>query len=435
LQIDTKESVLEISFSTNHLHIDYDLIVIGAGPSGMIAAIIARRRGKKVLLLEKLPKIGTKLKATGGGRCNLSNTLISDDFIQAFGKTGRFMQTAIEKFDHTALRDFFAKIGVETDVLDGFHIFPVGHNSQTVLLALSKHMHEIGVTIACDQKVTKIKKVNGIFYLETEATKSHKKKNIYTAKSVLLSTGGKGYPRLGAEGDGYELARSLGHDYSSIFPAMMPLKVKESWVEKCRADTTANAHIIVDIKKYRKLQAIGDLIFTKNGIRGPVVLDFSREITPLLKKEIEVPILINMTKGMNEEQIRTKIKDKLSETKPYSTLQLLETFLPSSISEVLCELAEADTEIRFGKQKGITRDKLIKLLAWTPLTIIGHDGFDKAMITRGGIRLKEIDSKTMQSKLVDGLYFCGEIVDLDGPCGGYNLQWAFSSGYLAGVSI
>ncbi len=411
----------------------YDLIVIGAGAAGMMAAITAGRRGKRVLLLEKLPRIGAKLKATGGGRCNLSNTLSNEAFTQAFGREGRFMQHAIDAFDHHALRVFFAEIGVETDAPDGFRIFPVGHNSQTILDALSTEMERVGVKVQCRQRVKEIKKDHNQFIVGC-VTRTNTP-TTYTSHSLILATGGKGYPQLGAEGDGYDLAAAFGHTSTSIFPAMMPLKVTEDWVDTCRADTIANARIIVDIKKHKKLQAKGDLIFTKQGIRGPVVLDFSREITPLLAKEKQVPILINMTKGMDEEAIRQHIKQKQSDKHHYSTLQLLETLLPSSLAGVLCDLAEASPEIGFSKQKGATRERLIQLLAWTPLTVTGHDGFDKAMITRGGIKLGEIDPHTMESKLIEGLYFCGEVVNLDGPCGGYNLQWAFSSGFVAGSSI
>jgi predicted Rossmann fold flavoprotein len=241
-----------------------------------------------------------------------------------------------------------------------------------------------------------------------------------------------GYPVLGAEGDGYPMAESVGHKVTDLYPAMMPLKVKETWVENCRADTIAKVGMHVDMKKYKKLSAIGDLIFTKGGIRGPVVLDFSREITPLLSKFDEVPILANLTKGMNEEQIRDHFKKELLKDPHRNTLQLLQTLLPASVSIELCKLAEVDPAQALAKQAGVARDKLIKLLAWTPLTINGHDGFKMAMITRGGIHLKEIDPYTMQSKKINGLYFCGEVMNLDGPCGGYNLQWSFSSGYLAG---
>jgi len=188
----------------------------------------------------------------------------------------------------------------------------------------------------------------------------------------------------------------------------------------------------VDMKKYKKLQAKGDLIFTKGGIRGPVVLDFSREITPLLSKFNEVPLLANFTKGMNEEQIREHFKDLLALNPHQTVLELVTSLLPESLSLELCRSAEADPTIGLNKLSGTARDKLIKLLAWTPLTVNGHDGFKMAMITRGGISLKEIDPYTMQSKKIKGLYFCGEVMNLDGPCGGYNLQWSFASGYLAG---
>jgi len=188
------------------------------------------------------------------------------------------------------------------------------------------------------------------------------------------------------------------------------------------------------MKKYKKLKAQGDLIFTKSGIRGPVVLDFSREITPLLSKYDEVPVLMNLTKGMNEEQIRNHLKAEIAKDPHRTTLTLLTTLLPESVSRELCKLAGADLTVSFGKQNGKVRDTLIKLLAGTPLTVNGHDGFKMAMITRGGVSLKEIDPATMQSRKMEGVYFCGEVVNLDGPCGGYNLQWSFSSGYLAGLS-
>ncbi|NKQ41432.1 MAG: NAD(P)/FAD-dependent oxidoreductase [Sulfurovum sp.] len=405
----------------------YDLVIIGAGAAGMMAAIAAAEGGIKVLILEKLPKIATKLKATGGGKCNISNTLANEAFMEAFGREGRFMQYALESLDQQALRDFFATLGIETDVLDGLRIFPVGHQSQSIIGALANEISRLGVVIHCNSKIMKTVYTDKNFNVYTN-------KEVYQTPKLIIATGGKGYPQLGAEGDGYKLAASLGHSFHMPHPAMMPLKVAEQWVNHCCADTIAKARIIVDIKKYKNYRAVGDLIFTKGGIRGPVVLDFSREITPLLAKLKEVPILINITKGMSEEEIRTHIKSKLSDSKHYNTLQLVETLLPSSISQVICTMANINPALGFAKQSGVSRAKLIKLLAWTPLTIIGHDGFDKAMITRGGIKLKEINSRTMESKLVEGLYFCGEVVDLDGPCGGYNLQWAFSSGYLAGSS-
>jgi len=405
---------------------NHDIIVLGAGAAGMMAAITAARAGKSVLLLEKLSKIGAKLKATGGGRCNLTNTLSNEEFMACFGREGRFMTPALEAFDHKDLITFFKEIGVESHAPDGFRVFPITHSSSTIINALQKEMQNLGVKVLCSQKVETLEhdgvKVTGV----------HTQTDTFKGENIVIATGGLGYPLLGAEGDGYPLAESIGHKITDLYPAMMPLKTKEKWGANCRADTIAKVELRVDMKKYKKLHATGDLIFTKEGIRGPVVLDFSREITPLLSKFDEVSLLINLTKGMNEEQIRSHFKKEIEKDPHRTTVQLMQTLLPESVSLELCKMAEADPTLGFNKLSGQSRDRLIKLLAWTPLTINGHDGFKMAMITRGGISLKEIDPNTMQSKKIDGLYFCGEVMNLDGPCGGYNLQWSFASGYLAG---
>lgn len=405
---------------------NYNLIIIGAGAAGMMAAITAARNNQNVLLLEKLPNIGAKLKATGGGRCNLTNTLSNEAFMDRFGREGRFMTPALDALNHYALQKFFNEIGVETHAPDGFRIFPVGHNAGTIIKALEREMKRLNIEILCSQKVVQLTD-NG-----STITGVLTQTNTYFSKNVIIASGGMGYPALGAEGDGYPLAQSVGHKVTELYPAMMPLKTKESWGANCRADTIAKVELRVDIKKYKKLHAKGDLIFTKNGIRGPVVLDFSREITPLLSKFNEVPILINMTKGMNEEQIRQHFKEELLKTPNHTLSSLVQTLLPKSVTIELCKLVDADPTITLGKLSGVVRDKLIKLLVWTPLTINGHDGFKMAMITRGGVSLKEINPNTMQSRKIEGLYFCGEVMNLDGPCGGYNLQWSFASGYLAG---
>jgi len=404
----------------------YDLIIIGAGASGMMAAIVAARTQKKVLLLEKLSNIGAKLKATGGGRCNLTNTLDNETFMKHFGREGRFMSPALERLDHQALIAFFQELGVESHAPDGFRVFPVTHHASTILHAMEAEMTRLNVEVRCSQKVL------SLLHNETTLYGVKTAEHCYYAKRVILATGGKGYPVLGAEGDGYRLAKSVGHTVTEIYPAMMPLKTKETWVAHCTADTIAKVTMRVDLKKYKKLKAQGDLIFTKNGIRGPVVLDFSREITPLLKEHTEVPILLNFTKGMNEEQIRLHFKKELAKNPHRDILSLLSTLLPLSLSRVLCILADAKMTVSFTKQKGQVRDRLIQLLAWTPLTINGHDGFKMAMITRGGVSLKEVNPSSLESKKVKGLYFCGEVLNLDGPCGGYNLQWSFASGFLAG---
>ena len=404
----------------------YDVIIIGSGGAGMIAAITAKKQGKSVLLLEKLPSLGAKLKATGGGKCNLTNTLSSEDFMNSFGKNGRFMTTAIDMLNKDDLREFFLSIGVQTDTKDGFRIFPVTHNSSTIIKALEAELNRLEIEVLCDTKVERLL-FNGVNITGVETSNEQ-----FDASNVIVATGGLGFPMLGANGDGYEFAKELGHKVTDLYPAMLPIYVKETWVANCTADTIAKAIIKVDLKKAKKLKAIGDLIFTSKGLRGPVILDFSREITPLLEKYEEVPLLINMVKGKNEDEVLQHIKKQSSLNPEANVLEVISTLLPLSVSKELCLISNAQLDKKFKDQNGQVRNDLVKIVVNTPFTVTESIGFKKAMITRGGVTLKEIDSKTMQSKLVKGLYFCGEVMDLDGPCGGYNLQWSFSSGNLAG---
>ena len=403
----------------------FDVIVIGAGPAGIMASISAAKNKKRVLLLEKLPKIAAKLKATGGGKCNLTNTLSSSEFMEKFGKNGRFMSHALEAFTAKDLRDFFSSIGVQSHAPDGFRVFPITHSSTIILQALDDELENQGIKIECNVNIKEIKK-DEIFTVIGE-------EKIYQSKNIIIATGGLGYPTLGATGDGYGYAKDFGHEITSLHPAMMPLFTKEKNFASCKADTIAKAILKVDLPKYKKLKLTGDLIFTNNGIRGPVVLDFARELTPILAKHNEVPLLISFLKGMNEEQIYKHIKDEITKNPTNTILENLNTLLAKSVANEICNICDINPNEKFKNIDGIKREKLIKTLAWTPLTVIGHEGFKNAMITRGGVELKQIDSKTMQSRLIEGLFFCGEVVNIDGPCGGYNLQWSFSSGFLAGM--
>ncbi|RUM61253.1 MAG: NAD(P)/FAD-dependent oxidoreductase [Sulfurimonas sp.] len=406
----------------------YDLIVIGSGAAGMMAAITAARRQKRVLLLEKLPVLGAKLKATGGGRCNVTNTLPKDRFMECFGRQGRFMSESLQALDHHALVEFFRTLGVECHAPDGYRVFPVSHNALSILNALEAELHRLNVDIRCSERVESWLYRKGVLY-GVMTTQQHQ----YEGTHVIVATGGLGYPRLGAEGDGYVLAQSIGHTVTALHPAMIPLYTKEPWVKRCRADTIAKAELRISLPKAKKLRAVGDLIFTTQGIRGPVVLDFAREITPLLERYGEVPLHINVVQGMNEAQILEKIHKALAEDPHQRTRELLSVLIPDALSRELCAMASLDPERHWNKQPGGARHALLNLLVKMPLTVVGHGGFNMAMITRGGVTLKEVDPRTMRSRLIDNLYFCGEVLDLDGPCGGYNLQWSFSSGYLAGM--
>ena len=406
----------------------FDVVVIGSGAAGIMSSIKAASDKKSVLLLEKMPKIGLKLKATGGGRCNITNKLGLEDFINSFGRQGRFMRDALSEFYHDDLIRFLSDIGLQTHAPDGFRVFPLSHDSKSVLDVLKAKMAELKIDTKCEQNVQKIEKSSELFTVSTNTDK-------FKSKHVIIATGGLGYSTLGASGDGYKFAKSLGHHVTDLHAAMIPLHVEQKWVKNCRADTIAKATLKINLPKMQRIHKIGDLIFTKNGIRGPVVLDFATEVTPLLDRYKKVPLLANFTKGMNENQIQIFLRQEAKNDSRKKIVEIVQKLLPLSLSQEICNLADVDCTLTYSKIPGFKKEKLIKLLAWTPLDVIGHDGFEKAMITKGGVSLKEINPKNMQSKIVQGLYFCGEIVDLDGPCGGYNLQWSFSSGYLAGCLL
>ena len=403
-----------------------DLIVIGGGPAGLMAAITAGRRGHRVCLLEKLPQVGAKLKATGGGRCNLTNTLEPEEFMARFGREGRFMTPALRAFNHHALREFFTGIGVATHAPDGRRVFPIDHRSTTVVAALEAELKKLGTRILTSCRVEALSlegsQVTGVKTVD----------QVIAGRQIVLATGGLGYPALGADGDGYAIARAAGHTVTDLFPAMLPLRTRETWVRNCRADTIGKAELRIDLPKIRKRRAIGDLIFTADGIRGPVVLDVAREITPLLAACGEVPLLLNFVGGLNEEEVRARVQGEAVRRPEASTREVVGTLVPDSLALELCRLVDVDPSQAICRLSGERRARLLKILASTPLTVIGHEGFSAAMITRGGVSLKEVHPETLESRLLKGLYFCGEILDLDGPCGGFNLQWSFSSGFLAG---
>ncbi len=406
----------------------FDIVICGAGPAGMLAAIAAARSGRQVLLLEKMSRPGTKLLATGGGRCNLASNLNNDEIIKRFGREGRFMIPALKNFDVEALKKFFEEIGVKCHAADGMRIFPADHNATTVTDALQRELQHLKVELRCSQKVTGIIiKDSGIVGLEVNGSR-------LSSNRLILATGGKGYPALGSDGEVFDMVSRAGHSVTPLFPAMLPLKIKESWVKNCRADTIGKATIRINLPEAAKLQARGDLIFTADGIRGPVILDFAREITPLLEKYGEVPLLVNLTRGMNEEELRQRLEMEQRKVQLQNAASTLATFIPSPLAVELCLLVGIEPQEPLKKQPAAKRDALLKVLTWTPLTVTGHDGWNSAMVTRGGVSLKEVRPETLASRLIQGLFFCGEMLNLDGPCGGFNLHWCFASGMLAGSS-
>ena len=397
-----------------------DVLVIGAGPAGFMAAISAARSGACVLLLEQMPKPGLKLLATGGGRCNITNTLPPDQFMDAFGRSGRFMQPALHLLDSERLRAFLAEHGVPTSSPDGLHVYPTSNKSSDVLNALLKACDMAGVERRTNCAVRSlIIKDGSISGVETADA-------IINAGTVIMACGGRSYPELGATGTGCELARAVGHKIIDPLPILVSLHTREPWPRDCTGISLPNVRAWIDLPRQSKSGCTGDLLFTHRGVSGPVILDLSREVVPLLKKQAQVPIRIALKSNIRVERWRAGDGSRV-------VRKLLNEQLPASLADTLLTIAGIPKHTGAANLKREQEEALSELLHALPLTITSAGGFDEAIVTRGGVSLREVDPKTLESRLIKNLFFAGEILDLDGPCGGFNLQWAFSSGALAGT--
>jgi predicted Rossmann fold flavoprotein len=340
-----------------------------------------------------------------------------------FGRDGRFMAPALTRLDATGLREFLAELGVATHAPDGQRVFPVTHQSTTVHAALLAEMERLGVELRLGTAATGLDIACG--RVQGVATTA----GYLPAAHVVFATGGRGYPALGGSEAGYELLRQAGHRITETFPAMVPLRTLEDWPARCRADTVPRATLEIRQRGRRGIRATGDLIFTENGLAGPLVLDVSREITPLLARQGQLPAVLHLTEADEDAW------DERLEAAPAGAalVQQLRNWLPESLADICCELAGIGPT-RPAPLGGRNRRRLAAILARTPVTLVGSDGWDKAMVTRGGVALRDVDPDTLASRLVPNLFLAGEVLDLDGPCGGFNLQWAFASGFLAGSS-
>lgn len=410
----------------------FDLVIIGAGPAGLMAAIsTARHHPKaKIAILEKNSSPGKKLLCTGNGRCNISNaTFDIRQFLENYGKNGKFLFNAFEEFGPKETIEFFEKRAVKTVVEPLNKVFPKDGKAQTVLNALLQELKKSNVEIITELPVTKFK-ISDKKILSVLTT--NQKYPEISADNFILATGGKSHPITGSTGDGYLLATSVGHTITPLSPALTPLKIKENWILKLQGLTLNNIKIDVYQNKKKQFEKSGDLLFTHFGISSPTILLISKRIGELLKNG-EVKLKINLfpnypidqklselfTRNQNKD-----IKNCLSE------LKLTEKFI-TTILKYLKIPIDKKVNILTRQQ----RKNILEALSSLTLSVDSLCGFNQAVVTCGGINLKEIDPKTMRSRLIKNLYFAGEIIDIDGPTGGYNLQTAWSTGYLAGEKV
>ncbi len=407
---------------------DLNVLVIGGGPAGLMAAIAAASNGARVAVCERNDQPGLKLLATGGGRCNLTNTAPADEFMAAFGRHGRFIQPALAAMDGEGLRAFFDGLGVPTFCEDGFHVYPRSNRARDVRDALVRRCGELGVTIITGARVTALITDGGaVKGVETPA-------GPVLAPRVIITTGGKSYAELGSTGDGYAMAAAVGHTIAPLVPALVGLVTRQRWPAEIAGVSIPAVRVWIDLPGQPKAGKKGDILFTHTGVSGPAVLDISGDVAELLAKRKEVPIRIDLSPGAGRAQWRQRLDD-WGHGKGWRAIgSHLAAHVPSSVAGVLCRLAGIDAELPAAEVSRAARNTLANLVTGLPLTITATEGFDHAMVTRGGVALKEVDPRTLASKIIRGLYFAGEALDLDGPCGGYNLQWALSSGHLAGLN-
>ena len=411
-----------------------DVAVVGAGPAGLMAAIAAAEAGRRVVVLEQLRRPGAKLLASGGGRCNLTNTLPREKFMARFGRQGRFMQPALAALDSRALCAFLETLGVPVHAPDGLHVYPVSNSAAEVQKALLRRVRELGVDVHLGVSVTGlwiVKKGPGPFVTIRGVEAGGGR---LEAPHVILATGGRGYPALGGSAGGYELARGAGHTIVEPTPALVPLVVEEPWVRRCAGASLASARIWIDLAGESREGVTGAMLFTHRGLSGPAVLDLSGDVAALLAGLEAVPLRVDLAPGTPPDEWRRRFDWWRTTEGRKTVVGLLDRHLPKSLAAALATLAGIVPALRPGQLTVRSQKRLTELLTALPLTVTATEGWASAMATRGGVSLKVVDPRTLRSKRLAGLLLAGEVLDLDGPSGGFNLQWAFSSGRLAGKS-
>lgn len=412
-----------------------NVIIIGGGPAGMMAAIASAENGNNVILLEKKESLGRKLLITGKGRCNITSSLPIDEFIQNIPGNGQFLYSAFKNFTNNDIINFLNEEGLEVKEERGNRIFPVTDKSLDVLKCFTKRLKQLNVKIEYNMKVTEIipKDENGKLKVKSDV------KN-FEADKVILATGGKSYPLTGSTGDGYELARKLGHKVTKIRPSLVPLEAfEQNMCKDLQGLSLRNVNIKFKNKENNKIiyQDFGEMLFTHFGVSGPTILSSSahlvryKNIDELLKNK-KIVLNIDFKPALSEEKLDERILRDFAEFKNKQFKNSLDKLLPQKLIPVIIEKSEINPDKKVNEINKKERHKLVDLLKNFEVTIRNFRTIDEAIITSGGISIKEINPKTMESKLVEGLYFAGEIIDVDAYTGGFNLQIAYSTGYTAG---
>ncbi|NIM94774.1 MAG: aminoacetone oxidase family FAD-binding enzyme [Anaerolineales bacterium] len=418
------------------------VIVIGGGPAGLMAAGQSAASGADTLLFEKMNRPGRKLRITGKGRCNLTNVASLEDFIDHFDPNGRFLRYAFSQFFTEDLIAFFDDLGIKTVVERGGRVFPVSNDAQEIVDGLTDWAMEQGVTLRTQSKVEMVLvedgRIMGVRLSQAQTsgakTEGQRKSNEYHAKRVVIATGGASYPGTGSTGDGYRMAEALGHTIIPIRPALVPLETASDTAARLQGLSLRNVKVRMIVDGKWGAGVFGEMLFTHFGVSGPIILSLSRRVVDALREGSEVVLSIDLKPALDDAKLDARLLRDLDAHGKRKYRTLLQGLLPNKLILVCI----AQTGISSEKQAHqITSEERKRLRTWLKdfrLQVTGYRSIAEAIITAGGVSTREVDPRSMASRLIDGLYFAGEVLDLDADTGGYNLQAAFSTGWLAGRS-
>jgi predicted Rossmann fold flavoprotein len=412
--------------------IKYDVVVVGAGPAGLIAAGHAAELGARVLLLEKMERAGRKLLITGKGRCNITNESSQSEFFKHIHPNGRFLKHAFADFFAKDIVSLLNSYGVETVVERGDRVFPVSNKASDIVEALLAWVTRNKVDIQYGSKVEKLmvkeQSISGVVVSNQGATKE------ISTSHVIVCTGGSSYPATGSTGDGYRLSKALGHTIEPVRPSLVPVETSGNLAEQLQGLSLKNVNAVVWVNGKKLKEEFGEMLFTHFGLSGPIVLTLSRCIVDELGKKNNVEISIDLKPALDDQKLDARLIRDLTEHGKKQMENIFKLWLPTKMIPVFIEKIGLDAS-KEGHQLNASERKRIRILMKDfRMTVTGHRSFKEAIITAGGVSTAEIDSKTMESKLIKNLYFAGEVIDLDADTGGFNLQIAYSTAWLAAKS-
>lgn len=404
------------------------IIVVGGGAAGMMAAVTAARKGKNVLLLEKNEKLGKKLFITGKGRCNITNSAEIDELFSAVVSNPKFLYSSFYSLTNDQVIEFFEELGVKTKVERGGRVFPESDHSSDVIRALEQELKRLGAEIRLRTEVKEILAEGG--RAKGVRLSSGEKLN---ADAVIIATGGISCPSTGSTGDGYRFARECGHKVTELSPALVPMEVEEWYAKELMGLSLRNIEIKITDGKKKLYEEFGEMLFTHYGVTGPVILSASSIVGKKLK-EHPLTLHIDLKPALTEEQLDKRVLREFEANHNRQFKNAVDSLFPAKLKPVIVELSGIPEEKKVNEVTKEERLRFVRMIKDFSMTLTAMRGYNEAIITKGGVSVKEIDPGTMESRLVNRLYFAGEVLDLDAVTGGYNLQIAWSTGYLAGMN-